>query len=428
MTEQFDRRAAVGFLRDVLAREALLVNLGPAEMARIAAIAREAESTVGKNRFFRMYPETGRFSRHAYRVHCNFFAAGGRYLERLAMAGNRTGKTHGAAYEFTCHLTGLYPDWWQGRRFDRPVDAWAVGESNEVLRDVIMEKLFGGAGKDQQARNELLGTGMIPESHIDKSSQKWRSGVPGVLDTIRVRWKDTNRYSNLGLKSYEQGAKKFMGTARQVIWLDEEPPLPVYTECCARTFECNGIVMMTFTPMAGISEVVKLFLPESMRAVESGLGRQEEAAKAERYLIQFAWDDVPHFTPEMIEKRWNNLPRHERRARRYGEPMAGAGRVYEIDIDDITVAPFQLPPAWPRFGAIDPGWNRTAALFGAVDRMSDCLYYYSEYYESEKIPALNALALSKRGAWIPHVMDPAGDRRQQDGKKAIEQYRKPGSR
>ncbi len=40
------------------------------------------------------------------------------------MAANRVGKTEGAGgYEMTCHLTGRYPHWWEGRRFSGPVRA-----------------------------------------------------------------------------------------------------------------------------------------------------------------------------------------------------------------------------------------------------------------------------------------------------------------
>ena len=427
MTSGFDKYAAADFMRRVLSRDPDLGAVSDADLERIAAIVEAGRKSVGKNRFYTMYPEDGPFSRHAFKVHCDFFAAGRRHKERLAMAGNRTGKTHSAAYEFTCHVTGIYPHWWEGRRFEHPIDAWACGVSNETLRDIVMQKLFGGAGKDASSRNELACTGMIPEDHVNRRSARWHTGAPGILDTVEIRWRDTDRYSTIGFKSYEQGRKKFEGTARHVVWMDEEPPKDVYTEALTRTLELNGIVMMTFTPLAGVSDVVTMFLPESMRAIESGVGSVIEKGDGDnRFLIQFGWDDVPHFTPEMIRVAWNSYPPHERRARRYGEPTAGAGRVYQIDVDEISVPPFKIPWSWPRVCAIDPGYNRTAALWGAIDRMSDCVYLYSEYYESEKVPMLNAMAISKRGEWIPCVMDPAGARRGQDGKKAIEQYREAG--
>jgi hypothetical protein len=63
-----------------------------------------------------------------YRKHVAFFRAGGQYRQRMFLAGNRTGKTDAASYELVLHLTGAYPAWWEGRRFDTPIEAWAAGD------------------------------------------------------------------------------------------------------------------------------------------------------------------------------------------------------------------------------------------------------------------------------------------------------------
>ncbi|MGI9074589.1 MAG: hypothetical protein ACR2JB_25470 [Bryobacteraceae bacterium] len=44
----------------------------------------------------------------------SFSPGGATHRERLLMVGNRCGKTVAGAYELTLHLTGLYPDWWEG--------------------------------------------------------------------------------------------------------------------------------------------------------------------------------------------------------------------------------------------------------------------------------------------------------------------------
>src|SRR4051812_17459093 len=72
-----------------------------------------------------------------------FHDAGATYRERLFLAGNRCGKTQAGAYEMAMHLTGMYPQWWEGKRFDKPVRAWAAGVTGESTRDVVQEKLFG---------------------------------------------------------------------------------------------------------------------------------------------------------------------------------------------------------------------------------------------------------------------------------------------
>jgi phage terminase large subunit-like protein len=57
--------------------------------------------------------------------------------------------------------------------------------------------------------------------------------------------------SVITLKSYDQGRESFQGTEQDVIWLDEEPPMPVYAECLLRTMTTDGLVICTFTPMLG---------------------------------------------------------------------------------------------------------------------------------------------------------------------------------
>jgi phage terminase large subunit-like protein len=66
--------------------------------------------------------------------------------------------------------------------------------------------------------------------------------------------------STLGLKSYQQGRGAFEGTEQDLVWLDEEPPLDVYVECLVRTMTTGGLVMVTFTPLEGMSDVVTSFL------------------------------------------------------------------------------------------------------------------------------------------------------------------------
>src|SRR5438067_1332984 len=50
------------------------------------------------------------------------------------MAGNQLGKTLAGGFEVAMHMTGRYPSWWRGKRFDRPVTGWVCGRTGEDLR------------------------------------------------------------------------------------------------------------------------------------------------------------------------------------------------------------------------------------------------------------------------------------------------------
>ena len=108
-----------------------------------AAIEAELERRA-RHKISQFYPDTGDLRRELYAKHLSFFRAGKEHRERLMLAGNRSGKSTVGAYELTCHLTGQYPPaWWEGRRFDKPIKAWACGESGKKVREVVQEKLFG---------------------------------------------------------------------------------------------------------------------------------------------------------------------------------------------------------------------------------------------------------------------------------------------
>lgn len=209
-----------------------------------------------RRKLFGYYPDDGPLRRELYPKHLEFFRQGAVHDERLFMAANRIGKTEGAGgYETTLHLTGLYPAWWEGRRFERPTDCWASGSTAVTTRDIIQEKLLGPPG--------AWGEALIPGDLIVRTRPK--AGVPDAVDTLHVRHV-SGGLSRLGFKSYDQGRRAFEGTQKDVVWFDEEPPLDVYNEGFMRTAstrpgEPGGLAIITFTPMQGMSETVLNFLP-----------------------------------------------------------------------------------------------------------------------------------------------------------------------
>jgi phage terminase large subunit-like protein len=181
-----------------------------------------------------------------------FHAAGVTHRERLFMAGNRCGKTLSGAAEMSMHLTGAYPAWWVGKRFDRPVRAWAAGITNESTRDVVQDKLIG-----PPQRSSEWGTGLLPAAALGEISTA--RGVADLIDTVSVRHV-CGDWSTLQFKSYERGREKWQGAALEVVWFDEEPPLDLYIEGLSRTNETGGVAYLTFTPLNGMSGVVNGFL------------------------------------------------------------------------------------------------------------------------------------------------------------------------
>lgn len=190
-----------------------------------------------------------------YPKHLEFFEAGKIHRERCFLAANRIGKTEGVgAYELTLHLTGQYPHWWNGRRFDSPISAWAAGKDSKTTREIIQLKLFGPIGD--------VGTGMLPGDSILATTPK--PGVPEALETATIRHAISGGKSRLVLKSYDQGRESFQGTEQHICWMDEECTRDIYIECLTRTMTTNGMILLTFTPLLGMTDICKDFLGFSL--------------------------------------------------------------------------------------------------------------------------------------------------------------------
>lgn len=203
------------------------------------------------------FRDTGPTRRELYPKHLAFMDAGREYRERLFLKANRVGGTEMGAFEMSLHLTGDYDEyapWWTGRRFDKPIKAWAAGDTGKTTRDILQAKLIGPV--------EAIGTGMLPAHRIYHTTPK--AGLPGAIENVWVHHASGGK-SLLQLKSYDQRREAFQGTEQEVIWLDEECDTDIYVECLLRTAATGdfpgGMLMLTFTPIMGLTQLVKEFLP-----------------------------------------------------------------------------------------------------------------------------------------------------------------------
>lgn len=373
-------------------------------------------------KFFTFYPDPDPskpdlLSRDKYRQHIEFFGLGATHDIRAFMAANRVGKTLGAGgYEMVCHLTGRYPAWWNGARFSEGVRAWAAGDTRQTTKDIIQQKLLGDWGR--------FGTGLIPGEDIIKTTPL--QGVPEAVGTVWVQhWEvDTagnvvrqDGLSRLGFKSYDQGREAFQGTEQEVIWLDEEADEGVRNECVMRLMTTHGLLIETFTPLKGLTKVVMQYMPGGY---EEGMAR---IITGNRAMVMAGWDDVPHLSEGQKQKMRDETPPHLIEARSKGIPSIGAGAIYPLAESEFLVDDMSIRSHWPRAYALDVGWNRTAALWGALDPATQITYLYAEYYRGQAEPPIHAAAIKARGEWIPGVIDPASSGAgQRDGKKLAEVY------
>jgi hypothetical protein len=146
-----------------------------------------------------------------------------------------------------------------------------------------------------------------------------------------------------------------------------------------------------------------------------------------KFVVTATWDDAPHLDQKAKDELWASIPAYQRDARSKGIPALGSGSIYPVPESDIVIDDFAVPEHWPRAYGLDVGWNRTAAVWGALDRDADVLYLYSEHYRAEAEPSVHAAGIRARGTWIRGAIDPAARGRSQvDGRRLMSMYEELG--
>ena len=378
-----------------------------AELEQAVEIAREIRQRERYNRidYYDPYPYQKAF--HDTGATCN---------QRLLMAANRIGKSYCGSAEMSYHLTGLYPKWWKGRRFRQPIVGWAGGVSNETTRDIVQFELLGSPDDP-----EAFGSGTVPRKHIIKTERK--PGVPNAKSVALIKHVSGGN-SSLFFKAYEMGVEKWQGRSVDCIWLAEEPSREIYSQAVTRTLDRRGMVYMTFTPEAGMTETVASFMNN---------------LKPGQSLDNATWDDAServmsmkgnrgHLNEGVMEQILSSYAPHEREMRRYGRPSIGSGLVFPIPEEKILIDPFPIESHWPRIAAIDFGFDHpTAVVWTAWDREEDMYYIYDCYRQAKAPPSVHASAIQNRPNFVPLAWPHDGNRRDSMGNPGLaEQYRNLG--
>lgn len=363
----------------------------------------------------------------------SFHNAGANAIERLFLAGNRTGKTFCGCMEDAMHLTGRYPEWWEGHRFNHGITAWVASENYEITRNVLQNKLLGS-----YSTSSGFTEGLIHKDNIIKKAML--SGVSGAVDFVQVRH-ISGDISTLYFKSYKQGREKFQGARCHLIHLDEEPPYDVFIESQMRLSDVDGSgqgrLILTMTPLKGYTEMMGYFLERIVEIQKDGEERkykevyrnEPELVRNGKYYIQATWDDNPHLAQETKERLRQALKPHELEAREKGIPCIGTGMVYQVPEADFLINPIEIPNHWARVFGMDVGFFApTAVVFIAHDKDNDILYVYAEYSDNELTAAQHTAKLLKMGCnWIKGVCDPAVNQgSQRDGVRLIDDYNNAG--
>ena len=240
-----------------------------------------------------------------------------------------------------------------------------TGESGDAVRDIGQKLLLGDIGE--------WGTGAIPPECIPFTRGRYgmAKGVSNLFDWVMVKHVSGGN-SRIRFRQYSQDVSKWQGTTIHGIWFDEEPPFKTYMEGITRTNATWGLILLTYTPLKGLTNMTKRFIQEH-----------------DPNRIEVVMEDVDalHYSPEEREAIAASYPSWQREARTKGVPALGSGAVYPYPVDSYTVPAFHIPRHWPELAAIDIGITHpTAAVKLRWDRDADIIYVTHSYRASDTLP------------------------------------------
>jgi len=288
-----------------------------------------------------------------------FFATGDSE-RRGILAANRIGKTVSTCFETACHLTGQYPEWWNGYRFNKPITCMVAGEGWSQVALVLQNELLGS--QDVKITDNL-GSGAIPRDCIIQDTM--RNDGANCIGVEIKHVSGANSY--LLFANYTQEVRQLQGFKLNLAVFDEQPPDDFFSEIVTRTATTQGKVLCSFTPLKGLNGLVSKFW------------NKEEGYE----FIRVSWDDCPEYDPWgepfLLKATRRQLERdylpHEREARIAGKPVMGKGAVFQLR-------------EWPTYttGQIDfsriPNIQRVIALdLGLVNDSTVISLMYWEPYE-----------------------------------------------
>lgn len=319
--------------------------------------ARREKEKAWLNDYARLYPWQRKFN-----------GATTEYHSCMLMAANQVGKSRTGCLIDAVHLTGDYPDDWNGHKFEGTITAWLLGYSGEKTRDLLQKKLFG------DFRNGKFEGGYIKAADI--VDYKSMPGTVGAVREVRVKHV-SGGVSVCQFWSYSQGQHALMGDVVDWFHIDEEPrDKAIYPQVLTRTINGDrgrgGRGILTFTPENGRTELVVQFMDSP------GVGD---------YLQRATWDDAPHLSEETKERMLAQYPAWQRDMRTKGEPLLGSGLIFDIDDAKIKCQPIECAPHWWVINGMDFGWDHPQAHVQLWwDKDADVVYLAHAWKSSRKKP------------------------------------------
>ena len=195
---------------------------------------------------------------------------------------------------------------------------------------------FASGSKEQYVRDWLqlnnLPLDLVPEnpSTVWCASLSYKDGLEYLrpkldkylpVGTKKTRWTSQDRAvailpngGRIVSMSCDSGREGFQGGSVSMVWIDEEPnDEGIFHECLLRTVDQKGKVIITATPLKGLSWMFERFVENPAKGFE---------------VVKISGLDNPYVSSFKMRRTVSHLSEASQRSRLYGEFSSQSGLVY----------------------------------------------------------------------------------------------------
>ncbi len=263
----------------------------------------------------------------------------------LLCGANRIGKSTFGAVELCLHLTRHYPDWFSiKRRFDHPIKAIVVGESNAFIEKVLEPKLKQ----------------FLPPKYI-KHEKRVTGGYLNRIECIDG--------STVDFLTKEQSDMSFEGADWHFYWGDEPQGKRKFDAIQRGLVDHQGFGVITFTPL------IEPWMKEEL--VDRADGVFIEVITAGIRDNKFDIQGNAILTESSIKDWERTLSEDVAQTRIHGKFFHLRGTVY-TEFGDVHLQRFQYNHPDPVICILDPHDRQPHHVIWAIVTPDDDLYIHTE--------------------------------------------------
>lgn len=297
---------------------------------------------------------------------------------------HNSGKTTAAVIKSIYHATGRYPDWWTGRKYDRPTIGRIFAKDFQKGAQVVIKKLHQWMPRDAFYTHP-------------------RKGTMGIETMWQINHAPSGGVSYFDIMTYEQDPSSAEGWDGDWVMFDEPPPRDLYIAAVRGLVDNDGLCWFSLTPLKEPWLFDEIYCSKNANVFSVVCDLRHNLER-----MNPLSGEMVGLKEESIRKFEQKLTEEERETRIHGKFRYLAGRIWKdwdrdvhtfdrmkewpMDRKKGILFAGQPPAHWPRAMFLDPHDRRPQALLWvACDDTGDYWVYREAWMVEALLPDVAVL-------------------------------------